>query len=109
MLDIVAPQQDQLALPVGVVDVDDAEPRLARAASLAGKRGAIAGEAPQHEREQRQENEDNGEGNDVFGCRRHALDRWDVGRQDATLLEGRPDGSASFAAADPPGSSRMLN
>ena len=38
MLDIVPAQQDQLALPVEVVDVDDAEPRLAGAA--AGRRTA---------------------------------------------------------------------
>ena len=69
MLDIVPAQQDQLALPVEVVDVDDAEPWLAGAAAGARQHGAPAGKPSQHEREQRQEDEDDGEGDGVMDRR----------------------------------------
>jgi hypothetical protein len=70
VLHVVAPEQDELALPVEIVDVDDAEPRLPAAAALVrGKRQAAAGQAAQHQGEEREKKENNREGNHVFDRR----------------------------------------
>jgi len=46
VLDVVAPQQDQLALPVQLVDVDDAEARLPAAAAAAVPAASSTNAAP---------------------------------------------------------------
>ena len=59
MLDVVAPKEDQLTLPVQFVDVHDPEAWLAPARrGLAREVGAASGEAPQHEEACRQNQED---------------------------------------------------
>src|SRR5207237_874955 len=70
VLDVVAAEQDQLTLLVEVVNVDDAEARLARATARARQRRAASGEAPQNQREQRQQHENNGERDGVMDRRR---------------------------------------
>ncbi|WP_439496743.1 hypothetical protein [Bosea sp. (in: a-proteobacteria)] len=65
MLDIVAPDQHQLTLPVEVVDVDHAEAGLAcPAPALAPRSEAPARDPPQQEREQRDQDEDDSERDD---------------------------------------------
>jgi hypothetical protein len=52
MFDIVAPQEDELPLPVEIVDIDDAEPRLSPAAAiLAGQIEPLSADAPEHDGE----------------------------------------------------------
>ena len=54
MFDIVPAQQDELPLPVEIVDVDDAEPRLPAAAAIAARHHqASARELPQDQAEKR--------------------------------------------------------
>ena len=63
MLDVVPPQQDQLALPVEIVDIDDAQPRLARSGSL--PIGALHGDAAAHQAAQNQDDQrEDGENDD---------------------------------------------
>ena len=69
VLDVVPPQEDELALAVEVVDVDDAEPGLARAPAVLRRHAeARSGEPPKPERQEREEAEDDREGD-------HVLDR----------------------------------
>ena len=71
MLHVVPAQEDELPLAVEIVDVDDAEPRLARAASiLSGQHQPPACQPPEHEPEQGDEDEDDDEGDDVLGSLR---------------------------------------
>ncbi|HKH33581.1 MAG TPA: hypothetical protein VKA80_05365 [Beijerinckiaceae bacterium] len=87
MLDIIPAQQDELALTVEVVHVDNAEARLARAPAWPGKHRTPAGQLPQDEGEQREQNEDAGEG-DRVGDRRRGFDT-ELGQQDALSRFGR--------------------
>ncbi|WP_244477261.1 hypothetical protein [Methylobacterium sp. Leaf125] len=62
MLDVVAPQQDQLPLTVEFVDVDDAEARLAAAGRiLAGEGRSLSAEPPDQEDAGRENEEDDDE------------------------------------------------
>ncbi|WP_244476395.1 hypothetical protein [Methylobacterium sp. Leaf88] len=62
MLDVVAPQQNQLALTVELVDVDDAESRLAAAGRiLAGEGRSLPAESPDQEDARRKDEEDDDE------------------------------------------------
>jgi hypothetical protein len=71
VLHIVPPQQDELALPVEVVDVHDAEARLAGAPTvLARQHQPGAAEAAQYQSEQGHEPEDDHEGDRVLDRRR---------------------------------------
>jgi hypothetical protein len=73
VLHVVPAQQDELALPVEVVDVHDPEPGLARASAvLPRKHEAPAGQPAEHEGEQGQEREDDHEGEQVLDRRRIA-------------------------------------
>ncbi len=68
MLHVVPAQENELPLAVEIVDVDDAEPRLARAAPvLSGQHQPPAGQPPEHEPEKGDEDEDDDEGDDVLG------------------------------------------
>jgi hypothetical protein len=71
VLDVVAPEEDQLALAVEVVDVDDAESGLAGAAAiLRSHADARRGEPAQAERQERQQAEDDRKSDDVLHRRR---------------------------------------
>jgi hypothetical protein len=71
MLDVVPPEQDELALPVEVVDVHNPEPRLTRAPPvLSREHQASSREPPQHEGEQGQQREDDDEGDQILDRRR---------------------------------------
>jgi hypothetical protein len=87
MLDVVAPQQNELALAVEVVDVDDAEARLPGASAILPRHGghAAARQAPQRERRQRQQHENDDEGDQVID-RRRSFDA-EFGQQDALLSD----------------------
>jgi hypothetical protein len=47
MLHIVPPQQDELTLPIEIVNINDPKPRLPRASALAGKGRAPPGDPAQ--------------------------------------------------------------
>jgi hypothetical protein len=67
MFDIVPAQQDELPLPVEIIDVDDAETRLARTAPvLAGQHEPSAGQAAQDKAEQGDQDENDDESDDVL-------------------------------------------
>jgi hypothetical protein len=88
VLDVVAAQQDELALPVEIVDVDDPEARLARPAPIGARQAeAPAGQPAQHEGEQREQHEDDREGDHVLN-RRRGFDA-EFRQQDATLQNSR--------------------
>jgi hypothetical protein len=68
VLHVVAAQQDQLALAVEVVDVDDAETRLPGAAPvLPREHEPPAREPPEHDAEHGDEHQDDHEGDHVGG------------------------------------------
>jgi hypothetical protein len=65
VFDIVAPDQDELTLAVEIVDVDDAEARLASAtAALPSHPQAAALDLAREQAEQRQQSQDDGESDD---------------------------------------------
>lgn len=67
MLDVVAPQQDELALPIEIVDIDDAEPRLSPAtAILAGQSEPLSADPPKHDREKSEKRSDDRESDHVL-------------------------------------------
>lgn|GEM_PF-4873519 len=67
MLDIVAPQQDELALSIEIVDIDDAEPRLSPAtAILAGQGEPLSADPPKHDREKSEKRSDDRERDHVL-------------------------------------------
>ncbi len=71
MLDVVASQEDQLTLAVQVIDVDDAEPRLAGAAAiLSWQHQSTSAVFPHEPPHQGEEHEDDREGDDVPGSLR---------------------------------------
>jgi hypothetical protein len=68
MLDVVAAQENELALAVQVVNVDDAQSRLAASpAILARQHEPSARKLAQNHAKQCDQNEDDREGNDVLG------------------------------------------
>jgi hypothetical protein len=68
VLDVVPAQEDELALTVKVVDVDDSEARLARPRPiLAGQHEPPPGQSAQDQPEQGHQNQDDDEGDDVLG------------------------------------------
>lgn len=87
VLDIVATQKNELPLPVEIVDVDDAEPRLARASPvLSLQHQPSACQAAKDDAEQGNQDEDDGERYDILGC----LGRFDTkSRQHDELSRAR--------------------
>jgi hypothetical protein len=70
VLDIVAAEQNELTLAVEIVDVNDAETGLTSpSAVVAGKCQPATGKAAQHQREQRQQHENDDEGDHIFDRR----------------------------------------
>ena len=68
VLDIVPPQKHELPLAVEIIDVDDAEARLAGAgAILAVHHEAAAGQLAQDQAKQRDQDENDRESDDVLG------------------------------------------
>jgi hypothetical protein len=86
VLDVVAPQEDQLSLPVEIVDVHNPEPGLARPPPVARERHAAARQPSQDQSEQREQHEDDGEGDHILGRLGQVLEARDGELQDATLL-----------------------
>jgi len=64
MLDIVAADDDQLALPVEIIGVDDAQPGLPAPARAARQIEARSCQPAQNQGHQRQQRKDDGEGQD---------------------------------------------
>jgi hypothetical protein len=74
MFDIVAPEQDQLPVAIEVVDIHDPEPGLACPAAIARQSQPPSRQAPQHQRKQRQQHEDDRERDQVPHRWRQILD-----------------------------------
>jgi hypothetical protein len=74
VLDVVTPQEDELALTVEVVDVDDAEPGLSCAPALVGERQPSSRQPPQNQREEREKRKNDREGDQVLHRWRQILD-----------------------------------
>ncbi|QFU15975.1 hypothetical protein GDR74_06920 [Microvirga thermotolerans] len=69
VLHVVTAQQDELALPVEIVDVDHPQARLAAAAPvMPGEHEAPARELAKNQTEESHEYEDDREGDEVLGC-----------------------------------------
>jgi hypothetical protein len=77
VLDIVPAQQNQLPLTIEIVDVDDAESRLAAAPVIGREREPAAGQAAEHESKQRQKHENDREGDHVLDRRGQGFGAWD--------------------------------
>ncbi|HKG82394.1 MAG TPA: hypothetical protein VKB16_04455, partial [Beijerinckiaceae bacterium] len=87
MLDIVPAQQDELALPVEVVHVDDAEARLTRPSARPGQHRAFSNKTTREEAKEAQQDEDAGEGNGVLD--RRVFGQTELGQQEALSRLGR--------------------
>jgi len=90
MLDIVAPQENELALAIEVIDVDDAQAGLPSASAVLPRHGeAAARETADRQRRQRQDGEDDHEGDQVINYGR-SFDA-EFGQHDVILWKfGRP-------------------
>jgi hypothetical protein len=74
VLDVVAPQEDELPMAIEVVDVDDAKPGLAGAAAVVGERQPPPRQSPQDQGKQSEERKDDREGDQVLHGWRQILD-----------------------------------
>lgn len=67
MLDIVPTQQNQLALAVEIIDINDSQSRLPTTSALAARHGeTIAADAFEHDREQGQQYRNDRKSDDVL-------------------------------------------
>jgi hypothetical protein len=66
VLDIVAPQEDELPMAIEIVDVDDAKPGLAGPPALVGERQPPSRQPPQDQRKQGEKRKDDRERDQVL-------------------------------------------